>query len=301
MGLEEEAKELGFYRAWLVPVPDYEDWNRQSHAPQADYIFEDPRQAYPWARGLLLLVWAYAPYAPHCRFSGYYPASNQSYHAMQALRKRMEARGQRSESARVPLKKCMERYRLGSRMENSLMALPHIGTRFILQGLMVEEEGRVPKGEEEVSCLHCGRCRRACPAGAIEKDGYHWEKCLRTYMEEDMPEWVMEKMTAVLGCERCQQVCPLNREVPCREMTAEEQAAFAPETLLKGEQKAALGLIGKNMKKGNKLIAQSAVVSALEGKTELLPLMVERLEQEIPDGERKALLWAISRLQREEK
>lgn len=247
------------------------------------------------------MVWAYAPYAPPCSFSGYYPASNQSYHAMQALRKAMEERGQRSESARVPLKTCMEQYHLGCRLETSLMALPHVGTRFILQGLMVEEEGHVPEPEEAVVCLHCGRCKAVCPAGAIDEEGYHWEKCLRTYMEEDMPEWVMEKMTSVMGCEKCQQVCPLNHEVPCRDMTAEEKAAFAPETLLKGEQKAALALIGRNMKKGNKLIAQSAVMAALQGRRELLPLMEARLAGEIPSGERKALLWAISRLQREGK
>lgn len=299
--LTEEARSLGFYRAWLVPIPSYEAWNRQGHAPQAAYIFHDPRQAYPWARGLLLLVWAYEPYTPGSPLSGYYPASNRSYHAMQALRRAMEERGQRSESARVPLKFCMEQYHLGCRLENSLMALPHVGTRFILQGLMVEEEGEIPEPEDDVACFHCGKCRSICPAGAIDETGYHWEKCLRTYMEEDMPEWVMEKMTTLMGCELCQQVCPLNREVAKREMTPEEQNAFAPETLLKGEQKAALNIIGKNMKKGNKLIAQSAVLAALEGRRELLPLMKERLEKEIPPGERKALLWAISRLQSGEK
>lgn len=296
--LVEEAKALGFYKAWLLPVPSYEEWNGQGHAPQADYIFQDPRQAYPWARGLLLLVWAYQPYEAGSSLSGYYPASNQSYHAMQALRRAMETRGQKSESARVPFKFCMEQYHLGCRLENSLMALPHVGTRFIMQGLMVEEEGSIPEPEKPIECLHCGKCRQACPVGAIDESGYHWEKCLRTYMEEDMPEWVMEHMSTLMGCEKCQQACPLNSKVPCRQMMEEEKAAFAPETLLRGEQKAALSIIGKNMKKGNKLIAQSAVLGALAEKRELLPLMEQRLAGEIPPGERKALLWAISRLQR---
>lgn len=266
--------------------------------PQADYIEADPRQAYPWARGFLLLVWPYVPYTPESGLSGYYPASNQSYHAAMGLRQKLLGRGERCEMARVPFKTVMEHWGLGTMLCNSLIALPRWGTRFILQGLMVEAEGECPDPVLSSGCLHCGRCQRACPGGAIDEGGYHWRRCIRAYMEEDMPPAVMERMTVLMGCEVCQEVCPLNAGVPHRPQTGEERAAFAPERLLAGEQKTALQIIGKNMKKGNKLIAQSAVLAAKAGRKDLLPLMEQQLKEQIPNGERQALLWAISRLQR---
>ena len=155
--------------------------------PQADYIEADPRQAYPWARGFLLLVWPYVPYTPESELSGYYPTSNQSYHAAMGLRQKLLDRGERCEMARVPFKTVMEHWRLGTMLCNSLIALPRWGTRFILQGLMVEAEGECPDPVPSSGCLHCGRCQRACPGGAIDESGYHWRRCIRAYMEEDMP------------------------------------------------------------------------------------------------------------------
>ena len=88
-----------------------------------------------------------------------------------------------------------------------------------------------------------------------------------------MPEWVMERMTCLLGCEVCQNVCPLNHFMKPRPMTPAEQEAFAFEKLLAGDVKPALEIIGKNMKKGGKLTAQAAVLAANQNRTDLLPLL----------------------------
>ena len=110
-----------------------------------------------------------------------------------------------------------------------------------------------------------------------------------------MPPWVMERMTTLLGCEMCQDACPLNHFIRPRPMTDEEKAAFDLERLLSADLKPALSLIGKNMKKGGKLIAQAAVLAANQKRTDLLPLL-EAQAQKADGPLKETLLWAISKL-----
>ena len=218
MNLAERVQQEGFAAGYLLPVPQYEEWTRRrasgAFAPEADWIEGDPAAAWPWANGLLLLIWPYAPYAPDTGLSGYYPASHQSYHAMMGLKKALEAVGVRAERAAVPVKSLLVAWGLAACLDSDMLYMPGIGTRFVIQALMValpEELTFTPKQAPFQACIHCKRCQRACPGGAISPQGYDWRKCLRAYEDGPrMPQWVMEKMTCLLGCEVCQDVCPLN-------------------------------------------------------------------------------------------
>ena len=304
MNLLALAKQAGFAAGYLLPVPRYEEWTRRrasgAFAPQTSWIEGDAVAAYPWANGLLLLIWPYAPYAPDAGLSGYYPASHQSYQAMRALREALAAEGVRTERAAVPVKTILVDWGLGARLDNDLIFLPGLGTRFVIQALMVslpdDELKFTPQRAPFQACVHCGRCQNACPGGAISSRGYDWQRCLRAYEEgPDMPPWVMERMTTLLGCEVCQDACPLNHFIRPRPMTDEEKAAFDLERLLSGDLKPALSLIGKNMKKGGKLIAQAAVLAANQKRTDLLPLL-EAQAQKTDGPLKETLLWAISKL-----
>ena len=111
-----------------------------------------------------------------------------------------------------------------------------------------------------------------------------------------MPEWVMEKLTCLLGCEGCQDGWPLNHFMKPRPMSPAEAEAFDLAKLLSGDLKPALSIIGKNMKKGGKLTAQAAVLAANQGRVDLLSLLESQAAQ--TDGPLKdTLLWAISKLQ----
>ena len=308
MNLLALAKQAGFAAGYLLPVPQYEEWTRRrasgAFAPQTDWIQGDAALAYPWANGLLLLIWPYAPLEADAILSGYYPASNQSYHAMRSLREALAAEGVRTERAAVPVKTILVDWGLGTRLDNDLIFIPGFGTRFIVQALMAalpeEALGFTPKRAPFEACVHCKRCQRTCPGGAIGSKGYDWRRCLRAYEEgPEMPEWVMERMTCLLGCEVCQNVCPLNHFMKPRPMTPAEQEAFAFEKLLAGDVKPALEIIGKNMKKGGKLTAQAAVLAANQNRTDLLPLLEQQAEK--ADGPLKeTLLWAISHLKKED-
>ena len=308
MNLLELVKDAGFAAGYLLPVPQYDEWTRRrasgAFAPQTDWIQGDAALAYPWANGLLLLIWPYAPLEADAILSGYYPASNQSYHAMRSLREALEAEGVRTERAAVPVKTILVDWGLGTRLDNDLIFIPGFGTRFIVQALMAalpeEALGFTPKRAPFEACVHCKRCQRACPGGAIGSKGYDWRRCLRAYEEgPEMPEWVMERMTCLLGCEVCQNVCPLNHFMKPRPMTPAEQEAFAFEKLLAGDVKPALEIIGKNMKKGGKLTAQAAVLAANQRRVDLLPLLEQKAAAAAPPL-KDTLLWAISHLKKED-
>lgn len=308
MNLLELVKDAGFAAGYLLPVPQYDEWTRRrasgAFAPQTDWIQGDAALAYPWANGLLLLIWPYAPLAPDAILSGYYPASNQSYHAMRSLREALAAEGVRTERAAVPVKTILVDWGLGTRLDNDLIFIPGFGTRFIVQALMAalpeEALGFTPKRAPFEACVHCKRCQRACPGGAIGSKGYDWRRCLRAYEEgPEMPEWVMEKLTCLLGCEVCQNVCPLNHFMKPRPMTPAEQEAFAFEKLLAGDVKPALEIIGKNMKKGGKLTAQAAVLAANQRRVDLLPLLEQKAAAAAAPL-KDTLLWAISHLKKED-
>ncbi|MDO4573404.1 MAG: 4Fe-4S double cluster binding domain-containing protein, partial [Clostridia bacterium] len=143
------------------------------------------------------------------------------------------------------------------------------------------------------SCADCGRCQRACPAEAIDETGYHFQKCLRAHMgKERMPDWVMEKMRSMLGCDICQQVCPCNAGLECVPAMPE---AFSLERLLKNDIREALELVGFNQKSGGRLLAHAAVLAANLNRYDLLPLL-EPLCSDPREAVRAAAEYAISRL-----
>ena len=304
MNLTELVQQAGFRAGYLLPVPRYEEWTRRrasgAFAPEADWIEGDARAAWPWANGLLLLIWPYRPYAPDAHLSGYYPASNQSYHAMRGLAQALEKEGVRAQRAAVPVKSLLVDWGIGTCLHSDLIYIPGLGTRFVIQALMValpeNELVFTPKQAPFAACLHCRRCQNACPGGAISPQGYDWHGCLRAYEDGPiMPAWVMEKMTCLLGCEVCQDVCPLNHFIRPRPVSSAEAEAFDLGKLIAGDIRPALALIGKNMKKGGKLTAQAAVLAANRNRTDLLPLLEEQAAQ--TDGPLKdTLLWAISHL-----
>ena len=307
MNLFELAKQAGFPAAYLLPVPRYDQWTRRrasgAFAPQTSWIEGDAAAAYPWANALLLLLWPYAPLVPDAILSGYYPASNQSYHAMRVLREQLAAAGLRTERAAVPVKTILVDHGIGSRLDNDLIFVPGFGTRFVVQALMValpeEALQYTPPKTPFEACIHCKRCERACPGGAITGREYDWRKCLRAYEEGPaMPEWVMGKLICFLGCEVCQNACPLNHFIQPRPVSEAEAEAFDLEKLLSGDLKPALGIVGKNMKKGGKLIAQAAVLAANQGRRDLLPLL-ERQAEAAEGPLKETLLWAISHLKKE--
>ena len=187
---------------------------------------------------------------------------------------------------------------VGTLCKNALLDIGGFGTRTVLFTLVTD--ACAPQAEfpsPPPSCGACTLCANACPVGAIDPvRGLDAQACLRTYMESaPMPDWVMERMPGLLGCELCQYACPRNSRIVSRESTPEELAAFDINALLIGKQSSACALVGKNMCSGKRLTSQAAVTAAHAGRTDLIPELRLLLDHPQP-GVRHAAAWALKRL-----
>ena len=83
------------------------------------------------------------------------------------------------------------------------------------------------------SCERCGRCVAACPAAALTK-GSPWvdtNRCLTAFNERpgEFPAWLgAEAHNCLVGCLKCQEVCPHNHK-KAREVVVDVAADFGAE------------------------------------------------------------------------
>jgi epoxyqueuosine reductase len=96
-------------------------------------------------------------------------------------------------------------------------------------------------------CATCRACLTACPTGAIGSDRFllHAERCLTYWNEKPpdvpFPDWVRpEWHTALVGCMRCQEVCPENGPFAGSSIEGPSFDEEATRTLLSGTREAEL-------------------------------------------------------------
>ena len=298
-------KNAGFAEGFLLPVIPYTDWTRHRNDgvfhPNTSPLADDPQTAYPWANAVLFCVYPYTPYDDETLVASYYPASNRAYHAMKRLLAILEEQGIRAERANTPYREQLAAYGIGSRMDNQLLYLEPYGTYFGLQSAMLalpEPVSYTPRREPKEVCDHCGLCKEVC-FGAIKGDyAFDWTRCVHTYMEgETIPQDAMEWLPSLLGCMRCQAVCPKNpnQTIPIPDEIRSELDLAA---ILKGNRKATEKLVGKNLAAPKRLLRQAIVLAANRGRVDALPYLLKLSETE---SERfgPELDYAISLLQKE--
>lgn len=106
---------------------------------------------------------------------------------------------------------------------NDNIIVPGAGGRVFLAEIITDLEIPVDNPTLHL-CENCGKCRRACPTGALREDGMiDCRKCLSYLTIEHRGEWsdheAMEAVsteagrTTLYGCDRCVSVCPHNNGV----------------------------------------------------------------------------------------
>lgn len=228
----------GFVDPYLPPAVDrdYAAWIAAGNNATMRWLSEhqplraDPATVLPGVRTVISLAFPYLPAERRDPSLPYLPlyAYGRDYH--KALRSLLRPfcsfiegeYGVRTrvcvDSAPVHERAFALRAGIGRRGLNGCVITPRHGSFVFLAEVFTTlqvEPDDLSFGE----CLQCGRCVRACPAGALNGDGtMDAARCIN-YLTIEHPypltpaqEKLLHDTNTLVGCDRCQTVCPLNRD-----------------------------------------------------------------------------------------
>jgi len=132
-------------------------------------------------------------------------------------------------SKRVPLKYLAGRTGLGMIGRNNLIFVDGMGSYCLLHAYATDAAlSASGLGELQLlgECRHCHSCVQACPTQAIGRSSFILDagRCITLFNENpgNFPNWILPSMHhALMGCMKCQDVCPANSRIPELRITLE--------------------------------------------------------------------------------
>lgn len=238
----------------------FKQWLEKGHNAGMAYMHnypelrQDPRAMHPGTRWIISVAFAYGHEGDNNKKIASY-ALGDDYHKVipkqikQALRSALWPSDSHPEEWLPKIRICVdsapvlerywaERSGIGARCDNGLIFIPGAGTRIFLAEILLTAdlifpEEHIPDATPIDACTHCGACRRACPAGALQSDGtVDANRCLSYLTIEHRGAFSSAQQAIIasprsgnpiFGCDICQNVCPLNRGV-----TASVNPRFSP-------------------------------------------------------------------------
>lgn len=175
------------------------------------------------------------------------------YHAV--VRKKLEALGEFLETLLDgPLKSAIsvdsgpvlekawaEQAGIGRTGKNTLLIVPSAGSYVFLGELFIDREIFSASPPLPYPCGGCSACIENCPTGALLEGGkLDARKCISYLTTELKREFTPEEADAIggnlFGCDRCQEVCPWNRQANIQADSAfalkKQLIGISPETIL---------------------------------------------------------------------
>jgi epoxyqueuosine reductase QueG len=122
----------------------------------------------------------------------------------------------RCDSAALPEVELAVKAGLGARGRHNLLITEPYGSWVFLGEIASSAKFTACCRLSSVNCTSCGACVKACPTGALGKDGFCREKCLSHITQRKgglAPEEaaLLRRAGAAWGCDLCQEACPHNR------------------------------------------------------------------------------------------
>ncbi|PKK96077.1 MAG: hypothetical protein CVV59_00440 [Tenericutes bacterium HGW-Tenericutes-4] len=185
-----------------------------------DYFFITPKDK---NKSILMLIFSYEPYEllnkkEYAEIDAYYFVSNESYHKTKKLCEELNQIGVvASYNFDINYKKIAYENNFAGVGKNTLCYVSNFGSRFVMQAIELEGvfEHKISNIKLQPNCSVCNLCEKACPTGAISKNGFDAKKCLRHLQESGnylSDETAIKMQNKLLGCDICQAVCPYNKE-----------------------------------------------------------------------------------------
>jgi len=138
------------------------------------------------------------------------------------LKSTLESRGYVLQSAELPLKLLATRCGVAEYGRNNIAYVDGMGSFVLFSAFLSDmapsDAGHWQKPRLLKVCDACEACIAACPTGAIVPDRFliHAERCITFFneAEEEFPQWVDPTWhNSLIGCMKCQLVCPANERL----------------------------------------------------------------------------------------
>ncbi len=303
--LKQLAAQNGFSKAYVF-------YPERAERPEINRLNErvsdEPKEIFENTKRVIVLLYPYEAYEAEDDqplVSAYYVASNSAYHAGKRIEAAIKEEGYEAISnAHIAIKPYLLKMGVGETGRNSLVSVDGLGTRFHVQIVLTDMplETDEPERARFVSdlCANCAACVKACPTGAILKDGkIDIDRCLRA---RDDGEVVPEDMRAlyknrILGCDVCQDVCPRNRGQKKAQADDEFKALISLENLLDGKVRDLTDRIGRNYARKERIRLKAVLAAANLERFDL----IDKLNDIAQNGTEKEKIhagWALQKLSR---
>lgn len=220
----------------------YRDWLTEGRQAGMAYmernleVRDDPRLLLEGAKSVISIAYSYRQ--PPCKEREGLPyvaayALGSDYHDVlrEKLRPVVEALSKNYgavsriciDSAPIHERYWAVRSGIGERCANGAVYVPGIGSEVFLAEIITTlelQETDGTRGGKERGCNGCGVCRMICPGKAIMEDGtIDSRRCINYMTIEHRGDFTEEhkgilrktRGVTLFGCDRCLQVCPLNR------------------------------------------------------------------------------------------
>ena len=259
-----EARRHGATDVRVVRADAFVKWKMDANRA-LDGVYQaplcyDPCLLLPGARSVLVLFFACPPFdVRDTPFARYYTVSQRGYFAAHVLVDTLQQMGVSAlHGVRLPHRAAAIRSG-GTIGDNGLYYHRTWGSYVHIE--LIVNDAFAPDDDGDVhQCAHCGRCKTACPTGALQDTRRTMKHCLRNHLyQKDMPLHMRAHVNQLLGCERCQRVCSLNEGIDSVPVTDFERDAMSLERLLSGPLGPTRNLIGKNLARRNHMARQATL------------------------------------------